>query len=86
MISVADIVYGSAMRTLVDLPQTDLDRLAEMASRRRTSRAALVREAVEDYLARHGRAQPEAAFGLWTSDDQEPVDGLAYQDRLRAEW
>ena len=43
----------------------------------------MVREAIAEYLARHQQADAQAAFGLWGADAE---DGLAYQDRLRAEW
>ena len=70
------------MRTLVDLSPDDLDRLTQLAARRGVSRAALMREALEDFLARHPRTEVDDAFGLWGSEE----DGLAYQERLRREW
>jgi predicted transcriptional regulator len=70
------------VRTLVDLPKEELDRLAELAARRGLSRAALMREALEDFLARHPRPSVDTAFGLWSDEE----DGLAYQERLRGEW
>jgi predicted transcriptional regulator len=70
------------MRTLIDLPERDLRALTELAASRGMSRAALMREAVEDYLARQRPLQKDDAFGLWRSGE----DGLAYQERLREEW
>ena len=70
------------MRTLVDLSPDDLNRLTRLAARRGMSRAALMREALEDYLERHPRTEADDAFGLW--DGRE--DGLAYQERMRREW
>lgn len=70
------------MRTLVDLSPEDLTRLADLAARRGLSRAALMRQALEDFLARQPRPETHEAFGLWQGHE----DGLAYQERLRGEW
>ena len=70
------------MRILIDLPDADRDQLKDLAVRRRTSRAALVREAVGEFLARQRRATLRDSFGLLTDGE----DGLAYQQRLRDEW
>ena len=48
-------------------------------------RAALLREAVRDLIAKKRQAGMEAAFGLW-KDRTDITDGLAYQEMLRAEW
>lgn len=71
------------MRTLVDIPDTQIQALAALCDRVKQTRAFVVREAIAEYLARHQQADAQAAFGLWGTDTQ---DGLAYQDRLRAEW
>lgn len=69
------------MRALIDPPERDLRALTEFAASRGISRAALMREAVEDYSARQ-RPQPrDQVFGLWRTGE----DGLAYQERLREE-
>ena len=70
------------MRTLVDLPPEDLERLSDLAARRGLSRSALMREVLEEWLARHPHPDLDAAFGLWADGE----DGLAYQERLRGEW
>ena len=56
--------------------------LDALGRERGASRAALVREAVADYLARN-RRDPREAFGLWRDRAE---DGIAYQERLRDEW
>lgn len=70
------------MRTLVDIEEDNLRRLDRLARARRKSRAALIREAVADFLKDDDAAVADAAFGLWQSDE----DGLAYQERMRREW
>ncbi len=71
------------MRTLIDLPDTQIQALVELCERGNLSRAAVIREAVAEYLERHAAKPVEAAFGLWGS---EVMDGLAYQEQARAEW
>jgi len=72
------------MRTLVDLPDSQIQALAELCEQVKQPRAALIREAVADYLRKHRLAKPmEAAFGLWGTDER---DGLDDQEKVRAEW
>lgn len=71
------------MRTLIDLPERDLKTLDSLSAERKLSRAAVVREAVAEYLARHKPDQSQA-FGLWGKHAKE--DGVAYQHKVRAEW
>jgi metal-responsive CopG/Arc/MetJ family transcriptional regulator len=71
------------MRTLVDIPDHDIAALDELGAARGASRAKVIREAVREYLDKNTGADLDSAFGLW---EDAPVDGLAYQDRLRAEW
>lgn len=71
------------MRALVDIPETQLRALDELSRSAKRSRAALIREAIEDYLSKRQRRQTSDAFGLW---GDRRVDGLEYQDRIRGEW
>jgi len=71
------------MRTLIDLPNAQIQALAALCDRVGQSRAAVIREAVAEYLERRAAKPAEAAFGLWGS---EAVDGLDYQRKARAEW
>ena len=71
------------MRTLVDLPDRDLQELTELGKRQQTIRASLIREAVAAYLAARRRGSETDAFGLWGS---KGPDGLAHQRKIRAEW
>ena len=71
------------MRILVDIPDDQISALAELSKRRQQPRAALIREAIGEYLAHRDRARQESAFGLWGTT---APDGLAYQRKARAEW
>ncbi len=71
------------MRILVDVPQPDLELLDEVSKRRAISRAQFIREAIASSLTPYRRKMNHAAFGIWS---QLPADGLAYQERMRAEW
>jgi hypothetical protein len=81
------------MRTLIDIPQNQIDDLAAICAARKLSRAEAVRQAIEAYI-RINRPAREAAFGIlcgsqvFLPGDTEPLpaDGLAYQERLRSEW
>ena len=44
------IIRGGGMRTLVDLPEGELEQLNVLSKSRRVSRAELIRQAVAGYL------------------------------------
>ena len=71
------------MRLLVDLEEPQVRLLNELAKRERRPPESLIRWAIDEFLAkRHTGGQIEG-FGLW--GDRE-LDGLAYQEKTRAEW
>ena len=71
------------MRTLVDIPEEDLSLLNKLSEAENISRAELVRQAISTYLATRKQSEQVAGFGLWAD---HPVDGLAYQKKIRREW
>jgi metal-responsive CopG/Arc/MetJ family transcriptional regulator len=71
------------MRTLVDLRDAKVQALDELSKREKRSRAALIRLAIDEYLARRHSKQEGDAFGLWRT---RKVDGLVYQEKVRTEW
>ena len=71
------------MRALVDIGDTQLRELDELSKAEKRSRAALIREAIDDFLAKRRSKHQGDAFGLW---GKRKVDGLVYQERLRGEW
>ena len=71
------------MRTLVDLGDTQILALDELSKKEKRSRAALIRQAIDDYLAKRRGNNEDDAFGLW---GKRKVDGLDYQEKARREW
>ena len=71
------------MRTVIDLPDEIIDTLDRVSSRENRSRAALIREAISDYLKRNALPPADEAFGIWKG---KPEDGMKYQKRLRGDW
>lgn len=75
-------------RTLVDLEERDLAELDRLAAGWRTSRAAVLREAVSEYLVKREKVPanpPKPLEGFGALKGLLP-DGLTFQDNLRAEW
>jgi len=79
------------MRTIVDIPEKEIKALDLLGKKRNLSRAALVREAVEKYLAEeniHAKSKLDQYFGILKDDPTvfDGLDGLAWQKKMRAEW
>jgi len=71
------------MRTIVDLPEEQIERLRRLSEHAQLSRAELVRRAVAEYLSRNSPSEANAAFGIWRA---APRDGLQHERALRDEW
>ncbi|MGZ2487370.1 putative transcriptional regulator [Rhizobium pisi] len=71
------------MRTLVDIGDPEVKALDRLAQREKMSRAALIRKAINDFLARNNADIEAEAFGLW---GDRKIDGLTYQENMRSEW
>jgi metal-responsive CopG/Arc/MetJ family transcriptional regulator len=71
------------MRTIVELPDQQIEALKAMSEQQGLSRAELMRRAVAEYLEHHQLASSEEAFGLWK---ERCKDGVEYQQHLRQEW
>jgi metal-responsive CopG/Arc/MetJ family transcriptional regulator len=76
-------LYDDIMRTIVDIPEQDIERLTEICRREGISRAEAVRRAVALYLARQAAGSGDRAFGLWRGREG---DALGYEDEVRKEW
>jgi metal-responsive CopG/Arc/MetJ family transcriptional regulator len=70
-------------RILVDLSDAQVAELAALVETEQRSRAAVIRDAIDAYIAQHKRALGADVFGLWKS---KKLDGLEYQRELRSEW
>lgn len=77
--------YDDGMRTIIEIPEEQLRALDAWRRLRGMTRAEAVRRAIAGLLrdADEVRTAVDSAFGLWRGRD---LDGLAEQDRLRAEW
>ena len=77
------------MRTIIELRDDQVARLAELCRRKGISRAEAVRRGVK-LLLEQGEAEEEefeqalaAAFGSWKGLG---IDGVEFQRQMRAEW
>ena len=71
------------MRTIIDIPEEQIDSLASHCRREGISRAEAVRRAVASYLNEQADDPDDDAFGMWR---KRKIDSVAYQRKLRAEW
>ena len=70
------------MRTIIDIAEPQVRALDNLSREQNQSRAALIREAIGEYLERR-KTKEDDAFGLWAAGGE---DGLAYQEKARREW
>jgi hypothetical protein len=75
--------HDDDMRTIIDLPETQIEALDALCRREGISRAEAIRRAVDAHVRGERDRGPDPAFGLWRA---KPDDGLVYQRRLRREW
>lgn len=72
------------MRTLVDIPDDDIQKLDAIAAKDKRSRAAAIRDAVKLYLVQNADNNDwiERWAGLW-ADRKDIPDGVEYQRAMR---
>ena len=70
------------MRTLVDIPEMQIEELIRISKAEKVSRAEIIRQAVAAFIEMK-KPDTAEAFGLWKEHE---VDGLTYQEQLRSEW
>ena len=73
----------SLMRTVIDVPDELIESLDRIGALEQVSRAALIRDAITEYLKVKSIPAAEEAFGLWKD---RKTDGVRYQRSLRDEW
>lgn len=71
------------MRTIIEVPAEVIQNLDKVGNQQRKSRAAIIREAIQQYLEGRELRNSDAAFGVWKGKGKE---GLKYQEQLRSEW
>jgi metal-responsive CopG/Arc/MetJ family transcriptional regulator len=71
------------MRTIVELPDEQLEALGTICVQEKASRAEIIRRAVGCYILEKQAGKGRNAFGLWK---KKKVNALKYEAKLRAEW
>jgi predicted transcriptional regulator len=72
------------MRTLVDIPETDIEKLDLLAAEARRSRAAEIREAIRRHILRKSNNDwIDRGFAIW-KDRADIGDAVEWQRRERA--
>lgn len=79
------------MRTIVDLPEDHVKALDLIGKKQDISRTELVRRAVAQYLdseQKNMKSKLDQYFGIFKDDPTvfDGLDGLAWQEKMRAEW
>jgi metal-responsive CopG/Arc/MetJ family transcriptional regulator len=74
------------MRTIIDLPEDQIEALDELCRREQISRAEGVRRAVAQFLPRRdSNWRDHPAVGMWRGRKRR-VDSVEYIRRVRKEW
>jgi hypothetical protein len=72
------------VRTLVEIPASELEALNALSKAEGVSRAESIRRAIKAYVElKTPMPKLEDGFGLWKDYD---IDGDEYQQKIRAEW
>jgi metal-responsive CopG/Arc/MetJ family transcriptional regulator len=73
------------MRTIIDIPDTQVQTLKQLARKNKISRAEIVRQALVNYIAQHTKIATayKKSFGIWKNRQLDSVD---FQRKLRDEW
>ena len=73
------------MRTIIDIPEEQIKILDALRQKQQMSRAAIIRQAIKDYLDSHSKDRQayHQAFGLWSG---KQINSVEYQQKLREEW
>ena len=72
-----------SMRTIVDIPEKQLDALAHLCERQNISRAEAVRRAVDRLLKESSITRKDIGFGIWKN---KRIDSRKFVDKARSEW
>lgn len=74
------------MRTIIDIPDPQVEVLNQLAKKQNTSRAEIIRQALNIFIfnSENTNAQYKSAFGSWK--DIGSCEGISFQQHLRDEW
>ena len=70
-----------AVRTLIDIPDRQVEDLAAICATKKLPRTEVIRQAITAYIATQRPVATEA-FGRW---GDKTIDGGKYQKKIRAE-
>lgn len=70
------------MRTLIDIPDRQIDDLTRICDAKGVSRAEAIRQAITLFIEQNKPVAVDV-FSLWKDHN---TDGLAYQEGMRSEW
>lgn len=76
-------IHDVTMRTIIDIPDEQLDALARLCAQQKISRAEAVRRAVDRLLKESLARGKDVGFGIWK---HKRVDSRKVVDKLRSEW
>jgi len=71
------------MRTIIDLPEAQVNALAELCRAQGISRAEAIRRALAEMLAGQKETGRNKAFGAWSA---KKIDSREHVRTLREEW
>jgi len=74
------------MRTIIDLPENQINELQKLTQSKQVSRAEIIRRAVNDYIVHHRTDHSDQAFGILKLRHKQLTDGVDYQNDIRSEW
>ncbi len=79
------MIYDVLMRTIIDIPDEDIQELKRIQEKRSVSRAELIRCAIAELVRcqRQVSITGRPGFGAWKRHKE---DGVTYQQRVRSEW
>jgi ribbon-helix-helix CopG family protein len=83
VISSPYIINEAAMRTLVDIPNDELEALNALSKAEGVSRAESIRRAISAYVELNRPPVRHEGFGLWKD---KGIDTDEYLRKIRAEW
>ena len=73
------------MRTIIDIPDTQIKILDKLTSQKSVSRAQIIRDAINFYIANQNKNKKafEESFGVWKN---KKINSIKYVQEIRNEW